>query len=224
MTNRYNPSEPLISIHIPKSGGTSFAAVLKEWFGNKLHLNYYDERKNKLPVKLKWPPRSRDCCIHGHFNKLRGFGIDDYYPKSNQLITILRDPLDLHISRFNYRQLLFKHGQLYRNGAKEQRMNLDIDEFLETVDSTMLLHFPSTIDQHNYKKIINKRFLHIGVLEKLDSSIELISNIISKKNIELPQLNKSKAHSEPSNQSVRIFKEKNQLEYQIYNIGLTMNS
>lgn len=92
----YKYREPLISIHVPKAGGTSFINVLEQWFGKGLHKSYYSERTGKMPKKVrlkKWLLQEYrpNLCVHGHFNRDRGFGIDDYYP-SSQLISILRDP------------------------------------------------------------------------------------------------------------------------------------
>ena len=35
----YDPSQPLVSLHIPKTGGTSFTKVLEQWFGDRIYLH-----------------------------------------------------------------------------------------------------------------------------------------------------------------------------------------
>ena len=104
----YDPSDLLISIHLPKCGGSSLKAALKRWFGKKLYYHYYDEEKNATPSRLlSYRIRlssmmSDGYCVHGHFNKYRGFGIRDYYPNSNQFISFLRDPLEIHLSNYYF--------------------------------------------------------------------------------------------------------------------------
>src|SRR4051812_45942379 len=95
----YNPKIPLLSIHIPKCGGTSFLQILRKWFGKDLHLHYFDEVNAKMPphapVKNFLGMYRKDICIHGHFNHNRKFGVDDYYPEIRQAITFIRDPLEI---------------------------------------------------------------------------------------------------------------------------------
>jgi len=90
----YKFSKTLISIHIPKTGGTSFKDVLYTWFGKNLFFHYYNEREGIMPVKYELLP---GICIHGHFNRKRNFGVQDYYPEATQFITILRDRLCMQI-------------------------------------------------------------------------------------------------------------------------------
>lgn len=39
---QYDRNKPLFAIHIPKTAGTSFRAILKAWYGKKLLLHYRD--------------------------------------------------------------------------------------------------------------------------------------------------------------------------------------
>ena len=41
----YDPARLLVSVHVPKCAGTSFAELLRSWFGARLHLHYPDARK-----------------------------------------------------------------------------------------------------------------------------------------------------------------------------------
>jgi len=77
----YDKYKPLVSIHIPKCGGTAFQSVLKSWFKKKLYLHYFVEKQNRMPeqhnVKISFLSRvfhKKGACIHGHFNKSRGLG------------------------------------------------------------------------------------------------------------------------------------------------------
>lgn len=122
--NAYNPKEPLISIHIPKCGGSSFSEVLKQWFKQNYLRHYHNEKTNTPPKKHKLEEgffRKRwryGLCIHGHFNNNRENGVRNYYPKVNQFITIMRNPFDLHLSNYFYvkREALSNGGGAFRSG------------------------------------------------------------------------------------------------------------
>ncbi|MBW1940370.1 MAG: sulfotransferase family 2 domain-containing protein [Deltaproteobacteria bacterium] len=108
---KYDSTIPLISIHIPKCAGTSFAEILTAWFGRGFLQHYPDEKNNKSPKKHNiyigkhFKPR---LCIHGHFNNNRGNGVQDYYPNVDQYIMILRDPFEVYLSNYFYVKRLRK--------------------------------------------------------------------------------------------------------------------
>src|SRR5215207_10496370 len=111
MSRPYNPEEPLVSIHVPKTAGMSVKACLEQWFGPKLFAHYPDEAASGAPIKHVL---GAGTCVHGHFNKHRGFGVLDYYPEIRQWITFLRDPFEQHVSLFFY--LRKYQGQYYFAG------------------------------------------------------------------------------------------------------------
>lgn len=104
----YNPSQPLIGLHVPKCAGSSMKPVLRRWFGRQLYWHYFDERANRVPQRFQSGPvrrlvgsmLGRGFCIYGHFNRARGFGIEDYYPDARQFFTIVRDPLATALPRY----------------------------------------------------------------------------------------------------------------------------
>lgn len=225
----YDYKDPLISIHIPKSGGTSFSNVLKEWFGQCYYQHYFDEKRNKLPkkVRLKVPIfniQRRSICIHGHFNRERGFGINKYYPKVNQFISILRDPLELQLSFFFYKEKILSNNSFYQNGDRVTEFFKDVDEFLECSKPFMLLHFPDKIDESNYMQIINEQFVHLGIMENYQRSIDIIAEKLKKSRVKVDHLNKSPRNQNPSESSKKIFLQKCSLEYKIYNYAVSLNS
>lgn len=141
---RYVRGKPLISIHIPKCGGTSFKAVLKKWFGKNLYQHYFDERKNKKPPRynLKSGFFRREFLngvyIHGHFNKTRGFGVNDYYPELDQFITILRDPFEIAVSNYYYIQ---RQGQKSFMAGRPHRIEEDLNDYLRKNNRSHILLF-----------------------------------------------------------------------------------
>lgn len=83
----------LISVHFPKSGGTTFAAALRSHFGDALMLDYDHapllvEYEKQFPLSA--PPWVR--AVHGHF---RG----DAYSRTKR-VTFLREPIANLVSIF----------------------------------------------------------------------------------------------------------------------------
>lgn len=86
----------IISIHIPKTGGSSFGEILKSVYGENLWINYGQQwnamtsKKNLISSNIE--------CLHGHF-EFNAF--DEEFPES-QKITWLRDPVERTISLYNH--------------------------------------------------------------------------------------------------------------------------
>ncbi len=104
MDSRVHNHIELISIHVPKTAGTSFRDTLRDVYGaehvrrldiadNKLHLDQQPFDENVLPKKVK--------VVHGHmYYSLfqEKFQMDRRIP----IVTWLRDPVERVISNYNY--------------------------------------------------------------------------------------------------------------------------
>jgi hypothetical protein len=93
---------PLISVHIPKAGGTSTLDALQAAYGDAFSQDYADDPGNPMCQRLIDPARyfERNVsmppgvkCIHGHFHPGK-FNI----AKDTVLFTLLRHPVDNLIS------------------------------------------------------------------------------------------------------------------------------
>lgn len=221
---QYNREIPLLSIHIPKCGGTSFKEVLKEWYGGNLLLHYYNEKEGRVPKKHKlktWYSKyyKKDLCIHGHFNHKREFGVDNYYPEIKQAITFLRDPLEIALSVFFYNHRLIKEGKNYRDKKKIEMYN-DIDEFLENTNSYIKLFLPKEMLIEN----VDNYFVHIGIMEHYQKSMDILAEKLGKPKIKVPHKNISQRTQNPSESSIKKFKSKCKFEYLLYEKGLKVNN
>jgi hypothetical protein len=222
----YNPEKFLISIHIPKTAGTSFLLVLEEWFNEKLHKHYFKEREGVMPDKLDFKNSNttqQGVCIHGHFNKNRGFGVKDYYPEAEQFIAVIRDPLELHLSCYFYNQKLSKNDNWYRNGKKMKEKQLEIDEYLRTTKSFILNFLPWELTLDNFQEIISSNFVHLGIAEDMQKTVDIISEKLNKPKIEVPITNVSPRTNQPSQSAIEDFRSRHELEYAIYNYAVELN-
>lgn len=194
MAQPYNPEEPLISIHVPRTGGTSVRVCLQEWFGPNFYSHYPDEASNGAPILRRLGPRS---CVHGHFNKHRGFGVCQYYPNHRQWITFLRDPFERHVSVFFY---LRKHETQYHFAGRPVPASAwkDFEEFLAfiadnrdrvqtTFANTLLAHLP--IDEYDDVDKSLSRFIHVGITEQLAASLQLLAHKLHFGEAALPHVN-----------------------------------
>jgi len=220
---KYDPSIPLISIHVPKCGGTSFSEILKKWFGKRFYGHYYDEKSGLMPKKNN---PSAGTCIHGHFNRRRNFGIPAYYPEADQFITFLRDPFEIVVSRYFFE----KKKQAARNqsfrGEKRLRLPDDIEQYLDyeirksDYHPNILDYMPVNMDFDNFREVIDKHFIYIGVLKNFQFSVDKMAEKLNFPTFQIEHLNKSDQRNEFSSIYRKRFVESHPLEYAIYNYVL----
>ena len=181
----YDSNIPLISIHIPKCAGASFRRILKYWYKKNLYTHYYNEKLNIPPKKHNYAIKKRgifrknitnNICIHGHFNWKRGYGVNDYYPNINQYVTMLRDPFEIHVSNYFYIKRLGENA--YYNGELNEIIKNDYNfyTYTEKRSRSYLLHFfPPEITLSNFKDIIKKYYIYIGIVEDMKTSIDILA-------------------------------------------------
>jgi hypothetical protein len=227
---RYTPRHPLISIHLPKSGGTTFRKALETWFPTRLHYHYFIEQQQRPPARIRlrhgrlgiW--RKRDVCIHGFFNRNRGAGVFDYYPGARQFITIVRDPLDQHLSHYFYLRNKSARGEHYFKGEQVTFQYATPDEYLEREQTYVLRYFPWEMTLGNYRRLIDKYFIHVGVTERMQESVDVLAERLGKPKVELERRNVTPRDDGPAPEAIERFKERHQLEYALYNYALELNS
>ncbi len=196
-------------MHIPKTGGSSIKELYKEWFETGFLAHYRKDgtlpRKHNLTSKHS---NKTPVVVYGHFNKLREFGIEHYYPEAKQFVTILRDPFERAVSRYFFFKKTSKQQDELRNVLLHQ-----IPEW------SMLCHFPRDITMDNYKKIIETYFIEIGVMEHMEESIQRISEKLNRQYEprSVKRRNVSKRDSRIPYELKEEFIEKHPLEYAVYN-------
>lgn len=150
----------LISVHIPKSAGTSFRKVLQRHYGRRLLVlyggfgseGYFQSRLDKHPGTL---------ALHGHF-PLKLFRHS--YPQAKKIIW-LRHPVDRIISYYYFWKKLRPHG------------NPNHKRFL--IEKPSLVHFAEErcteladyLDENN---ILDMDF--IGIVENFDEDVQRFEN------------------------------------------------
>lgn len=156
----------LISVHVPKTAGTTFQAILNQVYGEKnIYLDYREARPIKYGL-LKLPPQIR--VIHGHFMP---FKYDHLYPKSKKIIWV-RNPIHLVISLYFY----WLHMPL-GSVEKQQKIVRDIksfkiglDEFIEQPEAKNFL------SKYSGKLLTNFDF--VGVQEFFEEDLTHLTDML----------------------------------------------
>jgi hypothetical protein len=214
----YDWNKPLIAIHIPKTGGSSFREILKKWFKENYLRHYFDEKKNRMPERHELKP---GICICGHFNKKRNFGIQDYYPEVDQFVTILRDPSEIVVSRYFFEKKREMNNTSFRDG-KKFKLTDDIAEYLEEeilksdYHPNILDYMPVEMTFENYKDVIHNYFIFIGILEDFQYSIDKIAQKLNYTTFKATVMNKSQRFERVLPGFRQRFIDLHPLEYEIY--------
>ena len=86
----------IVSVHIPKAGGSSFCKILHQVYGAKLWANYSRQWTLNEADSAEIPEKT--CCLHGHFE---ADAFSNRFPDA-QLITWLRHPVSRTISLYRH--------------------------------------------------------------------------------------------------------------------------
>lgn len=213
----YDPSQPLIFIHVPKTAGASVKAVVDSWFPGRMHQHYFNEQQGGLPERLDLDAPAYAAApplIYGHFNRNRKFGVEDYYPQVRQFATILRDPFDMHLSRYFFTR---KVSGTWKTGSDIG--DVDLLDHIETGHLNMLEHFPRPVTADNYRDIIDEFFVALGTFETLEQSLRKMANIFGKPTAAidaLPHRNQSDRDQVAPPGAYGRFRDRWPLEFEVY--------
>lgn len=164
----------LISLHMPKTAGSSFLKALEMRFGHHLLKDYRDFPMN-TPERQRKERALADCqlnagrdfgavqCIHGHFLPLKYLGLSQ--PRQVTFITWLRDPIERMASNYFYWKKAYNpagSGALHKRCVEE---GWSLERFcfcpeMQNMYSQYLWKFPL------------KKFDFIGIFEHFDEDYQ----------------------------------------------------
>ena len=163
----------LVSVHIPKTGGSSFKYILEQHFQNNLRVDYSDRvmkysREENLKSALTFNakgkfPAAPTACIHGHFLATKYKDIPEA-----RFCTWLRDPVERIVSRY-YHALKSRE----RLGVK----NKDNEAFPTCLEEFIKVEQFQNIYARYLQNMSLTQFDFIGITENYDECLRLFSKI-----------------------------------------------
>jgi hypothetical protein len=180
----YDLAQPLFSLHVPKTAGTSFRKDLEAWFGpDRLALHYRGDQ-GEPPARATLAP---GLCVHGHFNRLRGIGVRQYYPDAGQFIVLLREPFERFVSTWRYLHFQIRHGVHQPDFADRPDLATWLDrrrraaEGREAEDPfSFLAQLADPADPAAPAAVFGPQYLAVGVTECYAQSLELIAAVLGR--------------------------------------------
>jgi len=188
---RYDASQPLIALHIPKTGGTSLRHVLEQWF-DPSHLQlYYPADPLFAHAPAAGGPGS---CIYGHFNALRGAAARALYPEARQYMAFFREPYLRFVSQWYHLNAQKQSGALIpalddapsferwlQQRAEDQRRGRNAYSFI--------WHLPWQPGQDKIAAVLDEHFVFLGLTERMDESVAGLAVVLGRQAVAPPHLN-----------------------------------
>lgn len=180
----YDPGRPLFSLHVPKTAGTSFRRDLEGWFGVERMAYHYRGDQGQAPARATLAP---GLCVHGHFNRLRGIGVRQYYPDADQFIVFLRDPFDRFVSTWRYLHFQIRSGVSVPEFADTPDLPEWLDRRRRAAEGregedpfSFLAQLADPADPADPAAVFGPQYLAVGVTERYAQSVELFAAILDR--------------------------------------------
>jgi hypothetical protein len=178
ISDRSKNQKVIISVHIPKTGGSTFVKILRKCAEEVLYLDYdlggspavLLHRRRPLTVPFEsiaddlesLPGRS---VIHGHFAPKKYSG---RFPNAIY-VTWLRDPVERVVSHYFYWHRTYLPGDPLWEQVVGQKLSLE--QFAQ-------LAFARDVYSRWFSPLGVERFDFIGIMEEYDRSLELFRRLI----------------------------------------------
>ena len=133
---------------------------------------------------------------------------------------------DIQLSNFFYvKREAKKHKEILWNGEPHPIVANDwsVAEYLdENKRSYMMNFFPPETSMDNYQEVLNRYYVHIGVAEYLQQSVNSLAQKLDFKPVNLQVKNASEWNESIPAEVREEFIENNQLEYAVYEYAKNM--
>ena len=214
----YTPE--LISLHIPKTAGTSFRNILKSVYGDKLVVRFDINNKGVKLNQKSYPSKDLPSAkvIHGHFifkELTEHFELPDDIKK----ITWLRDPVQRVISNYCYLDSRLK------TILDEEKRGLNI---LKKMQRSLTEYARDERNQNRQSKFLEgtdlEAFDFVGITENFENDLENIARVLNWPKIPKP-IHNNRTPSKKKELPEEVLKEiaaLNKNDMQLYNKALKL--
>ena len=166
----------IISLHIPKTAGTSFRNILKNVYGDDQVVRFDINEKGIVRINESLYNKTslpNVKVIHGHFvynDLIQFFDL----PQKHKLITWVRDPVTRVVSNFYYLESRLKEL------LDEENNNLNI---IHKLQKTLIEYSRSEINRNRQAKFLTgiplEKFDFIGIHEHFNTEVNRLSKILN---------------------------------------------
>lgn len=189
---------PLVHVHIPRTGGSSLLVVFRQWFGAENIVRFFD-----------WEPGQKYELLWGHFANPHGHGVDDIVPKPARLITFIRDPFDHIVSLY----LFHKHTQpkpfnIFHTHYEFETM---AEYILGTPTEMMTWYLPRL----QYPEGLDTMFF-VGSITHYQKCLDALADKLGKPRVTVPKVNVLRNDQVVPEEVREAFRKRNPVSYAIY--------
>ncbi len=216
----------LVSIHVPKTGGSSFQLTLSKVYGESFKRLDFAITDSEVPAmvaknntsdnELSQYGKARTLpddvrCVHGHFTYLdarKAFGLENNTP----VVSWIRHPVKRVISNYAYLSEKLAEKVQFPNGG---------EQILSRLKRSLLEFANLERDRSMYRTYLAggdlSKFTFIGIVEKYDSEIKRLAGIFGWGDLDQFHVNSSKGDAmEISKKDVRKLHDLYAEEIKIY--------
>lgn len=129
-------AELVCFVHVPKCGGTSLLHVILRNFGRENTCLWRPKLGFAENLALLTDRRPPARAVTGHL----GFGIDAYVDRPVRYLTMLRHPVDLVVSRYEYRR---RRAQSGHDPLQDHARGLSLASFATQIEDNPMVRFLS---------------------------------------------------------------------------------
>jgi hypothetical protein len=205
-------SVELVSLHIPKTAGTSFRNILKDVYGSgsvaRLDIRRNVELNSKVLKSSRLKPGIK--VLHGHFNYVKfmdRFDISEGTP----VITWLREPAERVISNYFYLD------KILRKELNEEKKDLNI---LAKMEKTLLEYAATEANRNRMSKFLDgtrlEDFFFIGITAHYEADLAQLAQLLNWRSYSLHKHNITGRRPEVDEESLHQIRDLNREDYALY--------
>jgi hypothetical protein len=211
----------IISIHIPKTAGSSFLTILDSVYNKHILANF--DRKNYPDTAIPPPEQfilqlnNNISVIHGHFRYSEIKSLKDI--KTAKVITWFRNPVERVISNYCF----FK---------KRITLAPDNVELQNRKNETLIEYASQDFTRNRMNKFIEglevDKFFFIGITEYFNSDLKVLSKMLNWKSFDIPRINDNSEFKllmpKATDEERKIIADLNKIDIDIYTKALEIRN
>ncbi|MNS28030.1 Sulfotransferase family protein [compost metagenome] len=212
----YDPDKLLVSVHIPKTAGTSLAQALETWFGDRLRRHYRNSAQ--LSSAADDAP---GVCVHGHFQPDEPGRVRDHFPQADQFITVMRDPFQRMISLWRFLNAMQQRGDaipaLENNPTFDRWFAWQRERAESNPITRVLAQLPDPVAPAMIETVFDRGFVAVGVSERFGDTLRVFAHALGKPFADEVHVNRTRFDDGTDYRSYRsVHEQAFALEYEAY--------